>query len=209
MTVAWNLIYPVGDILLLILTLGAAALVPAGRRTRWYLMAAASLVNAIGDVCALFDNGIGATHFGYFWNSIAWPASLFLFSLSVWVGSPRPAEDELKETSSGFVIPGVAAGLALLILFVGSLDHINQIALGLATATLVAAGARFGLALLRLRALTDERHRQLADSAKTRARLARGAPGRGPRLLGVRGQGRRRRPAGDGQRRRQRATCAV
>ena len=84
-TVAWNLIYPVGDILLLILTLGAAALVPAGRRKRWYLMAAASLVNAIGDVCALFDNGIGATHFGYFWNSIAWPASLFLFSLSVWV----------------------------------------------------------------------------------------------------------------------------
>ena len=32
-TVAWNLIYPVGDILLLILTLGAAALVPpAGAR---------------------------------------------------------------------------------------------------------------------------------------------------------------------------------
>jgi methyl-accepting chemotaxis protein len=60
----------------------------------------------------------------------------------------------------------VAAGLALLILFVGSLTHINQIALGLATATLVAAGVRFGLALLRLRALTDERHRQLADSAQ-------------------------------------------
>jgi methyl-accepting chemotaxis protein len=165
-TVAWNLIYPVGDILLLILTLGAASLVPAGRRKRWYLMAAASLVNAIGDVCALFDNGIGATHFGYFWNSIAWPASLFLFSLSVWVISRRPDESELKETSSGFAIPGVAAGLALLILFVGSLTHINQIALGLATATLVAAGVRFGLALMRLRSLTEERHRELADSAQ-------------------------------------------
>ncbi|MFZ0380112.1 MAG: methyl-accepting chemotaxis protein [Solirubrobacteraceae bacterium] len=165
-TVAWNLIYPVGDILLLILTLAAAALLPAGRRrTRWYLMAAASLCNAIGDVCALFGNGIGATHFGYFWNSVAWPASLFLFSLSVWLPSRGP-EGELKETSSGFVIPGVAAGLALLIMFVGSLNHVNQIALGLATATLVAAGVRFGLALLRLRALTDERHRQLADSAE-------------------------------------------
>jgi len=165
-TVAWNLIYPVGDILLLILTLGAAALLPAGRRTRWYLMAAASLFNAIGDICALFDNGIGATHFGYFWNSVAWPASLFLFSLSVWVRSERPAETELKETSSGFGIPAVAAGLALLITFVGSLAHINQIALGLATATLVAAGIRFGLALMRLRALTEERHRQLSDSAE-------------------------------------------
>jgi methyl-accepting chemotaxis protein len=165
-TVAWNLIYPVGDILLLILTLIAAAMVPAGRRTRWYLMALASLVNAIGDVCALFDNGIGATHFGYFWNSFAWPASLFLFSLSVWVRAYRPAESELPETSSGFVIPGVAAALSLLILFVGSLNHINQIALGLATATLVAAGVRFGLALRRLRELTDERHRQLAESAE-------------------------------------------
>jgi diguanylate cyclase len=165
-TVAWNLIYPVGDLLLMVLTLGAAALVPAGRRTPWYLMAAASLANAIGDVCALFGNGIGATHFGYFWNSVAWPASLFLFSLSVWVISHRPAESELKETNSGFVIPGVAAGLALLILFVGSIDHINQIALGLATATLVAAGVRFGLALMRLRTLTEERHEQLAESAR-------------------------------------------
>jgi methyl-accepting chemotaxis protein len=164
-TVAWNLIYPVGDILLLILTLIAAAMLAPGRRTRWYLMAAASLANAIGDVCALFDNGIGASHFGYFWNSIAWPASLFLFSLSVWVYSHRPDESELKETSSGFAIPGVAAGLALLILFVGSLNHINQIALGLATATLVAAGVRFGLALRRLNSLTEERHRELAESA--------------------------------------------
>ena len=164
-TVAWNLIYPVGDVLLLILTLGAAALVPRDRRLPWYLMAVASLVNAIGDVCALFDNGIGATHFGYFWNSVAWPASLFLFSLSVWLRT-RPPQEELKETSSGFAVPGVAAGLALLILFVGSLNHINQIALGLATATLVAAGARFGLALLRLRELTEERHQQLADSAE-------------------------------------------
>ena len=165
-TVAWNLIYPVGDILLLILTLIAAAMVPPGRRTRWYLMAAASLVNAIGDVCALFDNGIGATHFGYFWNSLAWPLSLFLFSLSVWVPAYRPAESELKETSSNFTIPAVAAGVSLLILFVGSIAHINQIALGLATATLVAAGVRFGLALKRMQALTEERHRELAESAE-------------------------------------------
>jgi methyl-accepting chemotaxis protein len=165
-TVAWNLIYPVGDILLLLLTLGAAAMLPPGRRARWYLMAAASLANTVGDVCALFDNSLDPTHFGYFCDSLAWPLSLFLFSLSVWVRAYRPAESELKETSSGFVVPAVAAGLSLLIMFVGSLDHVNQIALGLATATLVAAGVRFGLALRRLRALTEERHRQLADSAE-------------------------------------------
>ena len=65
-------------------------------------MAAASLANAIGDVCALFDNGIGATHFGYFWNSLAWPLSLFLFSLSVWVaptGRPSPSSRRPARTS--------------------------------------------------------------------------------------------------------------
>ncbi len=165
-TVAWNTIIPAGDILLMLLTLGGAAMLPTKRRTRWYLMTAAGFANAIGDVCALFDNGIGATHFGYFWNSLAWPLSLFLFALSVWVRSYRPAESELKETSSGFGLPAVAASLALLILFVGSIAHVNQIALGLATATLVAAGVRFGLALMHLRSLTDERHRQLADSAE-------------------------------------------
>jgi methyl-accepting chemotaxis protein len=165
-TVAVNLVYPVADLLLMILTLMGAAMLAAGRRKRWYLMAAGGLANAIGDVCALFANGIGGTHLGFFWNSLAWPLSLFLFSLSVWVRAYRPDESELKETSSGFVIPGVAAGLALLILFIGSLNHTSQVALGLATATLVAAGVRFGLALLRLRALTEERHAQLTESAE-------------------------------------------
>jgi methyl-accepting chemotaxis protein len=71
----------------------------------------------------------------------------------------------LEEKASGFVVPGVAAGLALLVLFVGSLNHTSQVALGLATVTLVAAGVRVSLALLRLRTLTEDRHRQLEDAA--------------------------------------------
>jgi methyl-accepting chemotaxis protein len=63
-------------------------------------------------------------------------------------------------------VPAIASGFALVILFVGSLNHASQVAIGLATATLVAAGVRFGLALRRMTALTEERHRELEHSAE-------------------------------------------
>ncbi|HLK16336.1 MAG TPA: hypothetical protein VKT78_16135, partial [Fimbriimonadaceae bacterium] len=53
-SVALNLVYPAGDILLLVLVLIGIVLLPNGRRSRWYLMGAACLVNTSGDVCALF-----------------------------------------------------------------------------------------------------------------------------------------------------------
>jgi methyl-accepting chemotaxis protein len=163
--VAWNLIYPVGDLLLSALTVGGIVLTAPGRRARWNLIAAAGLINAAGDIAALFP-GLVATHVGFVLNACAWPVSLLLISAGVWL--PRgPVADAPESQSSGFTVPTAAAGLALVILFVGSINHTSQIAIGLATATLVAAGIRFGLALRRLRELTEERHRQLEGSAAT------------------------------------------
>ena len=131
-TVAWNLIYPVGDILLLILTLGAAALVPAGRRKRWYLMAAASLVNAIGRRVRAVRQW-HRRHSLRLFLELDCLARVAVSVLAVGVGHLAPAgRVRAQGNESGCAIPGVAAGLALLILFVGSLNHINQIALGLA-----------------------------------------------------------------------------
>ena len=163
-TVAVNLVYPVGDLLLLGLTLFGVSQLPAGRRARWYLIAAAGALNAAGDIAALFS-GLSATHVGWFLNAVAWPASLLLISAAVWV-APDPYMPVRENRSSGFTVPTVASGLALIILFVGSLDHTSQVAIGLATATLVAAGIRFGLALRRLNALTQDRHRELESSAQ-------------------------------------------
>jgi methyl-accepting chemotaxis protein len=163
--VAWNLIYPVGDLLLAALTVGGIVLLPPGKRARWYLVAAAGLVNAAGDIAALFP-GIVASHTGFFLNSVAWPVSLLLMSAAVWLAS-SPGTEPRESQSSGFRVPGFAAGSALLILFIGSFVHLSQVAMALAAATLVAAGVRFGLALKRLRELTEERHRQLEGSAAT------------------------------------------
>jgi methyl-accepting chemotaxis protein len=163
-SVAINLVYPVGDLLLFGLTIIGIRLLPAGRRSRWYLIAAAGAVNAAGDIAALFG-GLTVTNVGWFLNTMAWPTSLLLISCAVWLARD-PGLDVNENKSSGFTVPTVASGLALLILFVGSLEHTSQVAIGLATATLVAAGARFGLALRRMSELTQERHRALEGSAQ-------------------------------------------
>jgi methyl-accepting chemotaxis protein len=161
-SVAVNLVYPVGDLLLLGLTVIGIRLLPAGRRSRWYLLAAAGAANAAGDISALFG-GIAATDVGWFLNAMAWPASLLLIAGAVWL-TPDPGVKVQEDRSAGFAVPGVASGLALVILFVGSLEHASQVAIGFATVTLLAAGVRFGLALRRMGELTAERHRELERS---------------------------------------------
>jgi diguanylate cyclase len=170
---AVNLTYPVGDLLLFGLTGLGIVMLPAGRRTRWCLIAGAGACNAAGDVSALF-NGLVVTDVGWFLNVVAWPTSLLVISSAVWL-APDPGVPVKENTSSGFKIPAVAASLALAILFVGSLEHLSQVAIGLATATLVAAGARFGLALRRLGELTEERHRELEIAAQAERESKRAA----------------------------------
>ncbi len=160
---AVNVIYPLGDLLLLGLCAIPIRLLPPGKRGRWYLFAAACVANASGDIAALFP-GVVATHVGYFLNSLAWPLSLFLIASGVWLArSNTEAADQ--DDGNAFVIPACAGALALIVLFAGSLAHASQAAIGLASATLLAAGIRVGLALRRLRVLTEERHQQLADAA--------------------------------------------
>ncbi len=69
----------------------------------------------------------------------------------------------------GFVLPGLGALAALVILFVSALDHekIQPAAVGLATATLVVVGIRLAVSVRGLRALTEERHRQAVTDELT------------------------------------------
>jgi methyl-accepting chemotaxis protein len=175
-SVGINLFYPVGDLLLFGLTLIGAMLLPRGQRLRWGLIAAAGLLNAAGDISALFG-GISATDIGFVLNSIAWPGSLFLISAAVWA-APSAQQAPRESKASGFLVPSVASVIALVILFVASIDHSNttQVAIALSTATLVAAGVRFYLALQRMTQLATEREQERLHAAElereTQARAA-------------------------------------
>ncbi len=175
-SVAVNLVYPVCDLLLAGLTFLGVALLPRGQRLRWGLIAAAGLLNAAGDISALFS-GIVATDIGFVVNSMAWPGSLFLISASAWA-APGASQPPSESKASGFLVPSVASILALVILFISSLNHSNttQVAIALSTATLVAAGVRFYLALKRMTQLAAEREQERLHAAEvereTQARAA-------------------------------------
>jgi diguanylate cyclase (GGDEF)-like protein len=64
------------------------------------------------------------------------------------------------EPSPSFVLPLLACVLSMVMLFVGSLDHIAALALALALATLATAGVRAALSVKAMRRLTLDKHRQ-------------------------------------------------
>ncbi len=160
---AINLVYPAGDLFLFVLVLVGIVLLPVDRRLRWYLMAAACLVNTSGDVAALFP-GLVAARLGFVANAAAWPVSLLMLSVAAWMRA-HPAEDA-AEVAPSFVLPALAAGSALLVVLVASVHSVNRAGLLFAGAALLTAGIRFGITLRELGALTEERHRQLAESAR-------------------------------------------
>ncbi|HKO26116.1 MAG TPA: EAL domain-containing protein [Solirubrobacteraceae bacterium] len=154
--VAVNLAYPVGDVLLLGLVVGGAAIVSGRRKVPWLLLAAGYALITVGDMFNL----LGTESFiGGFSDAIAWPLSILLVSIAVWVQSPA-ARPSLSERAPGFALPALAAASALAILCVGSLEHVGRVSLGLAVATLIVAGARSALSLVGLRSLTEQRRRE-------------------------------------------------
>jgi diguanylate cyclase len=161
--VAVDLIYPIGDVLLLALVVGGTAILP-GRRLPWLLFATACAVNGIGDTFNLFGT---TSQVGVVFNGIAWPIAITLMSISVWV-PPGPRQLLQDGKLPGFLLPGAGALAGLVILFMGAVQHqVIQIAVGLATGTLVVVGLRLALSVHGLRALTEERHRQAVTDELT------------------------------------------
>ena len=161
--VATNLAYPVGDLLLLSLVVGSAAMLAGRSRAPWILLATGMAANVAGDTFNLFGSGIGATHVGVTVNGIAWPTAILLVSLAMWM--PRGRADPLAlQKPTGFLLPGLAAVSSLVILVFAAFRHPGTIAVALAAATLVVVGIRLARSVRGMRNLTQERqHQSLTD----------------------------------------------
>ncbi len=159
LSVATNLAYPVGDMLLLILVAGSAAMLAGRSKAPWCLLAGGMALNVAGDTFNLFQSSVGASHVGAVVNGAAWPTSILLMSMAVWLpaGHSNPL---VLQKPTGFVLPGAAALAGLVILVIGTVHHIDPVAVGLATAALIVVGIRLALSVRGLRTLTQERHRQ-------------------------------------------------
>lgn len=163
--VAVNLAYPIGDLVLLALAVGTFVVVP-GRPVRLLLFACGCAAMAIGDTVYLVQSSAGTYHVGSLLD-LTWPAAIFLMSASVWV----PARTLMGRADQGqnprFVLPALASAASLAILMFGNFGHVGTVALGLATATCLAVGARMALSLRSLTRLTIARQRQAVTDELT------------------------------------------
>lgn len=157
-TVAVNLAYPIGDLILLALAVGTLVVVP-GRPVRLLLFATGCALMAIGDTVYLVQSSAGTYRVGTLLD-LTWPAAMFVMSLSVWVPARTLVSRSHRGRNPRFVLPALASAASLAILMFGNYAHISTVALSLAAATLVAVGARMAVSLRILTRLTDARRKQ-------------------------------------------------
>jgi len=165
LAVATNFAYPIGDMLLLILVVGSAAMLSGRSKTPWVLLASGMALNVAGDTFNLLGSASGATHVGAVVNGLAWPVSILVMSMAVWVPSGHTNPFTLPKPP-GFLLPGLAAFAGLVVLVVGALadNKANGVSVGLATATLAAVGIRLAMSVRSLRGLTHRHeHHSLTD----------------------------------------------
>jgi diguanylate cyclase (GGDEF)-like protein len=157
-SVAVNLAYPIGDLILLALAVGALVVVP-GWPVRLLLFAAGCALMAIGDTVYLVQSS-GETYQVGTLLDLTWPAAMFVMSLSVWVAARTFVGRSDPDRAPRFVLPALASAASLAILMVGNYAHVSGVALSLAAATLLAVGARMAVSLRILTRLTDARRKQ-------------------------------------------------
>ena len=151
------LTYPIGDLLMFSLVVGGTTVMSTRHRVPWLLIAGGIAINVIGDTSRSFSDSLG--HPGYVLASIAWPASILLMSIAVWV-RPRPTPLLAPPRTSTFVIPGLSATCALVIVFVGNLHSLSLVAIGLSTLTLALVGLRLSRSVRAMRTLSQQRRDQ-------------------------------------------------
>jgi two-component system sensor histidine kinase/response regulator len=159
LAVATHLVYPLADVLLLALAVGGLAVLPRAFRPFFALVCVALASNAIG---AGFNLLHPASRFGYVSNGAAWPVSLTLLAVAVWL-IPSDVEYPGTDRSAGFALPAFGALVGMAILLTASFGTVGKPAIALATMTLLVAGVRLGLTVREAHAMRTARFRSLID----------------------------------------------
>jgi len=180
-----GLVYPLGDLMLIVLVVGAFALIGQRPGRAWALLGAMLLLWAAGDTLLLSRVAAGAPIHDVA-GVVAWPLAMLALALAAWQvprgRSPRP------ENWAVFLIPAAAALAALGLLVYNHSGVLSTGAMALATATIVAAGVRTAFTLHEVLGLQDERRLALTDELtglgnRRRLYAALGELGDGPATL--------------------------
>ena len=157
LTVATLLAYPIGDLILLAMVVGALAMLPTWRNAMWLILALGCALDAVGDTVYLFQTSANTYQVGTILD-VTWPAAIFLISLAMWQRSTNSIRSALIRPR--FVLPVIGASCGLIVLFRGSLNHVGRLALVLAGITLLVVVGRLLLSFRDLTTLNESRQRQ-------------------------------------------------
>jgi signal transduction histidine kinase len=142
--VATNLAYPLGDVLLLSIVVCVLALTGWRPGRAWIVIAAGLVANGLADSTYLYLDAKGTYVEGGVTDSF-WLLGATLMALASWSFPTKPRAIELEGLRQ-IVVPSMFGLAALGLLAHGALvGSINQLALGLAAATLFAALLRMML----------------------------------------------------------------
>jgi diguanylate cyclase (GGDEF)-like protein len=160
-TVATNLAYPVGDLVLLSVILGAFGLFSWHPPAVWWIAGLGMVFFAVADGTYLFEVSRDAYQPGT-WLDLTWAGGVSLVALAaIWPEDARTFRP--AASSAGLVVPLFFSLTSVALLAVASREHVPVAAILLASATIVAAGVRTWLTVREVSQLADTRRLSRTD----------------------------------------------
>lgn len=143
-SVVVSLAYPIGDILLLIFTIGALGVTGWRPGRVWLLIAASMLLTAIADSTYVYQTAT-ETYEANTWLESLWPAAAVLLAIAAWTPWPRTVRKRIEDWRL-VMVPALSLMAALGVFVYGNLhQQLTLPALILAIATVLAVCARLML----------------------------------------------------------------
>jgi two-component system, cell cycle response regulator len=141
-TIATNLAYPLGDVLLLSAIVGVFALSGWRPGLRWAILGAGIVCTFVADAVYLFQSAEG-TYVDGTWIDVLWPSSMLLLASAAWVADRgRGLEVDGKPL---LAVPATCALASIAILVYDHFTRLSAVAVGLAAATLLAVLVRLAV----------------------------------------------------------------
>ncbi len=137
--------YPIGDLLLLVFTVGALGMTGWRPGRVWLLIAASLLVSAVADSMYLYRTATGSYAAGT-WLDCLWPASAIFLATAAWTPWPKSARRRVEDWRL-VTVPTLSLLVALGVLIYGTFPHthLTPVAVILAGATVLAVGLHLTL----------------------------------------------------------------
>ncbi len=154
-------VYPIADLLLLVLIAGALVVIGRGAGAAWWWLTAGTALFVLTDAVYAYQVAHGTYVVGGPLD-VGWGLAFLCYGLAA-CQAPAPRTVGTLPGVRAIVLPGLCAVGALVLLLHGYLADNDPVAGGLAFGAVVAALARTGLTFREVRALADSRQQARTD----------------------------------------------